>query len=404
MAKRGSNIYKRRDGRFEGRVPVGYRDNGKIKYKSVYARTLSEVKEKMAEVYSIKQNHSVSAMKLTVQTAAQQWLSSAKLRVKESSYANYENIISKHILPFLGGEFMSNLTTSKLNDFIHYKLNNGRLNGNGGLSAKSVRDIMTVYRSIEAYAAREYGIRETHFTMPKTEKKQIDVLNAFERKRLENYLLHNQNNTNISVLLCLFTGLRVGELCGLNWGDIDFINGVIRVNKTLQYLQSEVDKKCRYVIQTPKTSSSIRTIPMVSQLVEILKKHWEEQHTQIIYLGDAWQKNGEKLLRNLVFTTRFGNPMDRNSVNRSISSIIRDLNKEGEEKAKKENSQYVPIKDFSPHCMRHSFATRCFEAGIEPKIIQMYMGHSTLAVTMDIYTHVSENGKKEEIKKIEKAV
>ncbi len=86
MAKRGSNIYKRKDGRFEGRVPVGYQDNGRIKYKSVYARTLSEVKEKMAEVYSIKQNHSVSATKLTVQTAAQQWLSSAKLRVRTCSH------------------------------------------------------------------------------------------------------------------------------------------------------------------------------------------------------------------------------------------------------------------------------------------------------------------------------
>ncbi len=93
-----------------------------------------------------------------------------KLRVKESSYANYENIVSKHILPILGREYMSNLTTQKLNDFIHYKLNHGRLNRNGGLSAKSVRDIMTVYRSIEAYAAREYGIRETHFTMPKVDK------------------------------------------------------------------------------------------------------------------------------------------------------------------------------------------------------------------------------------------
>ena len=155
MAKRGSNIYKRKDGRFEGRVPVGYNDSGKIKYKSVYARTLSEVKEKMAQLYSVRQEQTVSSLKLTVRDASQQWLSSAKLRVKESSYANYENIISKHILPILGKEFMSNLTTSKLNDFIHYKLNHGRLNGNGGLSAKSVRDIMTVYRSIEAYAARD---------------------------------------------------------------------------------------------------------------------------------------------------------------------------------------------------------------------------------------------------------
>lgn len=135
---------------------------------------------------------------------------------------------------------MANLTMQKLNDFIHYKLNHGRLNGKGGLSAKSVRDIMTVYRGIESFAAREYDIRETHFTMPKIEKKQTDVLNAFERKRLESYLLHNQNNTNISVLLCLFTGLRVGELCGLKWGNIDFENGILSVSRTVQRINKHV--------------------------------------------------------------------------------------------------------------------------------------------------------------------
>ena len=234
MAKRGSNIYKRKDGRFEGRVPVGYQDNGKIKYKSVYARTLSEVKEKMSEMYSVRQNRAVSPIKLTVVDAAVQWLSSAKLRVKESSYANYENIVSKHIIPILGGEYMSNLTTQKLNDFIHYKLNRGRLNHSGGLSAKS----------------REYGIKETHFTMPKIEKKPTDVLNVFERKRLENYLIHNQNSTNISVLLCLFTGLRIGELCGLKWGDIDFDNGTLMVSRTVQRINKH--GKSEVVIGSPK--------------------------------------------------------------------------------------------------------------------------------------------------------
>lgn len=234
MAKRGSNIYKRKDGRFEGRVSVGYRENGAIKYKSVYAYTLSEVKDKMAEIYSIKHNQTNSAIKLTVREAAEQWLSSARLRVKESSYVNYVNIVSKHILPVLGGEYMANLTASRINDFIHSKLTNGRLNGKGGLSAKSVRDIMTVYRSIESYAAREYGLRETHFTMPKTQSKQTDVLNFVERKRLETYLLGNLDCSNMAVLLCLFIGLRVGELCGLKWEDIDFDNAVLSVKRTVQ--------------------------------------------------------------------------------------------------------------------------------------------------------------------------
>ena len=102
MAKRGSNIYKRKDGRFEGRVPVGYRDNGKIKYKSVYAITLSEVKEKMTEVYSIKQNLNVSAIKLTVASAADQWLSSAKLRVRSQAMQIMKILFQSTFSQFLG--------------------------------------------------------------------------------------------------------------------------------------------------------------------------------------------------------------------------------------------------------------------------------------------------------------
>ncbi len=125
MPKRGSNIYKRKDGRYEGRVPVGYKEDGMLKYKSVYARTLSEVKEKMAQFYSVRQESTISSLKITVRDASEQWLTSAKLRVKPASYANYVNIVFKHILPVLGGEYFSALTTQKLNNFIHSKLQFG---------------------------------------------------------------------------------------------------------------------------------------------------------------------------------------------------------------------------------------------------------------------------------------
>lgn len=222
MARKGSNIYKRKDGRYEGRVPIGYKEDGKLKYKSVYDRTLSGVKEKMTQFYTVRQERTVSNLKLTVRDAAEQWLAAAKLRVKPASYANYANIVAKHILPTLGGEYFSSLTTQKLNSFIQSKMQFGRLNGQGGLSAKTVRDMMRVYRSIEQYAVQEYNVKSTNFTMPKAEKKQLDVLNAAERRQLEQYLLHNLTRTNLGILLCLFTGLRVGELCGLTWGDIDF--------------------------------------------------------------------------------------------------------------------------------------------------------------------------------------
>ena len=362
MAKRGSNIYKRKDGRFEGRVPVGYHDNGKIKYKSVYARTLSEVKEKMSGVYSIRQNQTVSAIKLTVRDVAEQWLSSAKLRVKESSYANYVNIVNKHILPILGGELMINLTTGKLNDFINFKLTSGRLNGNGGLSAKSVRDIMMIYRSIENYASREYGIKETHFTMPKIDKKQTDVLNVFERKRLENYLIHNQNSTNISVLLCLFTGLRIGELCGLKWGNIDFDNGTLMVSRTVQRINKH--GKSEVVIGSPKSKSSIRIVPIPEFLLAILKKKRKNDDFYII--------------------TGTCKPTEPRTMQNRFKSVLK----------------LCGIRDVNFHLLRHTYATVCIENGFDPKTLSELLGHADASITLNRYVHSSMQMKKKYVSRL----
>ncbi len=362
MARRGSNIYKRKDGRFEGRVPVGYQENGKIKYKSVYARTLSEVKEKMSDVYSIRQNQPVSAIKLTVRDAAEQWLSSAKLRVKESSYANYVNIVNKHILPILGGEMMMNLTTSKLNDFINFKLVSGRINGKGGLSAKSVRDIMMVYRSIENYAAREFGIKETHFTMPKIEKKQTDILTFAERKRLENYLIHNQNKTNIAVLLCLFTGLRVGELCGLKWEDIDFDNAVLYVKRTVQRVSK--NGKSQVIIGTPKSKTSVRTVPIPAFVLDIL---------------NDYKSYGEFY----IITGKSKSTEPRTMQNR-FKSILK----------------LCSIRNVNFHLLRHTYATVCIEKGFDPKTLSELLGHADAAITLNRYCHPSMQIKKDYVSRL----
>ena len=362
MARRGSNIYKRKDGRFEGRVPVGYQENGKIKYKSVYARTLSEVKEKMSDVYSIRQNQPVSAIKLTVREAAEQWLSSAKLRVKESSYANYENIVKKHILPVLGREMIMNLTTGKLNDFINLKLVSGRLNGNGGLSAKSVRDIMTMYRSIENYATREYDIKETHFTMPKIEKKQTDILTSAERKRLENYLIHNQDKTNISILLCLFTGLRVGELCGLKWEDIDFDNAVLYVKRTVQRVSK--NGKSQIIIGTPKSKTSVRTVPIPVFVLDILRNYRN--------CGDFYIITGEN------------KPTEPRIMQNRFKSILK----------------LCGIRNVNFHLLRHTYATVCIEKGFDPKTLSELLGHADAAITLNRYCHPSMQIKKDYVSRL----
>lgn len=362
MAKRGSNIYKRKDGRFEGRVPIGYYENGKKKYRSVYGHTLTEVKAKMAEAYSLKQNPCRSVSRITVGEVAEQWLSSAKLRVKASSYANYENIVSKHIMPKLGKELISTLTTSKLDCFIHHLLQDGRLDGQGGLSAQSVRDIMAVYRSIEAYAVREYGIRETHFTIPKTEKKQLDVLSVTERKRLESYLLHNLTETNVSILLGLFTGLRIGELCGLQWGDIDFDNGLLSVSKTVQRINRRGSSEI--VIGSPKSRSSVRVVPIPDFLLCILQKRRKSRDAFLI--------------------TGTNHPTEPRTMHNRFKRILQECH----------------IRDVNFHLLRHTYATVCIELGFDPKTLSELLGHADAAITLNRYVHSSIELKKNYVERL----
>lgn len=362
MSKRGSNIYKRKDGRYEGRIAVGYKENGSLKYKSVYAHTLAEVKEKMAQFYSVRSEITASPLKLTVRDAADQWLMSAKLRVKESSYANYESIVFKHILPQLGGEYFLGLTTQKLNSFIQHKLLHGRLDGNGGLSAKFVRDIMRVYRSIEQYAAQEYGVKPINFTMPKVEKKQLDVLEFVERKRLEQYLLHNLTNTNLGILLCLFTGLRVGELRGLTWGDIDFSSGILSVKRTVQRINKRGSSEV--IVGSPKSRTSVRVVPIPQFLLDLLL---QKRKSDSVFLVSGTQK-----------------PTEPRTVQYRFKAVLKAC-----------QLRRIPF-----HLLRHTYATVCIANGFDPKTLSELLGHADASITLNRYVHSSMQMKRSYVSRL----
>ena len=362
MAKKGINIYKRKDGRFEGRVHVGYKADGSKKYKSVYGRTLSEVKDKMTLLYSVKSENSTLKLKLTVREAAEEWLNAARLRVKESSYVNYANIVNKHILPILGGAYIASLTTSKINEFISSKLTSGRLSGKGGLSAKSVRDIMTVYRSIERYAYNEYGIRETNFTMPKTYSQATDVLNVKERKALETYLIENMNRTNMAILICLFTGLRIGEVCGLKWEDIDFGENTLFVKRTVQRVSR--NGKSTVITGTPKSRTSVRIVPIPIFMMKILKKY--------------------KSLPNLYIITNSIKPTEPRTMQNRFKAVLK----------------ACQLRDVNFHLLRHTYATVCIEKGFDPKALSELLGHADASITLNRYVHSSMEIKKNYVSRL----
>lgn len=240
--KNTMNIYKRKDGRFEGRIPFGRDDNGNLKYRYLYSRNLTELKEKMLYAYTTSEKYSPVVCGKTLHELSLEWLGSAKLRVKESSYCCYKKIVTKHIIPYFEKIKYCELNTPKINAFIEYLLKYGKSDKNSGLSAKTVHDIIVAMRSIAKYSEQEYGLSNPmcSISMPKIQRNEISVLNESERKNLQNHLVNNLNNTNIGILLTMYSGMRIGEICALKWSDIDLQSGIIRISKTVQRINDKI--------------------------------------------------------------------------------------------------------------------------------------------------------------------
>lgn len=181
--------------------------------------------------------------------------------------------------------------------------------------------------------------------------------------------------------IALFTGMRSGELRGLQWEDIDFEKNVIHVTHSLLYLNHA------YRLGETKTPNSIRDIPMLPNVRKLLKQQRRSQLIERQEMGEFWNPDTE--FKNLVFTNMTGNPINRDRFKKGIDRIVNKIQKDG-----------ISFPHITPHTFRHTFATRCIEQGIPPKVLQTIMGHKDLATTMDIYTHVLPNTKAEEIEKL----
>lgn len=186
MAKRGSNIYKRKDGRFEGRVSVEFKENRKLKYHYVYGHSLAEVKKKMVQVYSGQSTQEQSKIKMTVKEISEQWFAEKKLTVKTASHSSYRNLLNNHIYPKLGGIRYTALTKQTLNRCISELLTLGRKDGDGGISTKTVRDVIVVLKSACSYAH------------------MVSQIDAFAKKLLLLFLFCTRNSFLQRSLLCIY--------------------------------------------------------------------------------------------------------------------------------------------------------------------------------------------------------
>lgn len=360
MARKGENIYRRKDGRWEGRYKAGVKPDGTPKYRSVYGKSYMTVKEKLTMLKSQNATEPISSGTLTVKTLLNEWLNAIKNRVKPSTLANYRLKVEKHLLPEFGGMRYDRLSADMVHQFIQKKLNHG-------LSAKYLADIVTVFKSAARYASRLHGYRNPldSVVLPKVEKTETELLDSRQQKKLCKYLNANMNLTALCVMLSLYTGLRVGEICGLMWHDIDFEKSILTVNRTVQRIRSEHGTILH--IGSPKSRTSKRSIPIPAFLMQLLRKYRGQ--------GDVYVLSGTTIVT------------EPRTLQRRFQSILK--------KADLPSQHY--------HCLRHMFATNCLQLGFDIKTLAELLGHSSPQTTLNRYLHTSMERKIECMKLLDSA-
>lgn len=361
MARTGENIYKRKDGRWEGRYIKLYDAGGKPKYGYVYARTYSETKQRLAEqrchLASMSNVSNKAGIKYDEILTA--WLQSTRTNIKESTFAKYSQIIDRHIRPALGRYPISRISTQLIESFIQQKIFDGRLDSQGGLSPKTVTDILTVIKQTVKYA-QDNGMvlicNPQKLTIKKTEK-EMRVLTPIEQKALVHVLLDHTDSYKFGVMLSLYTGIRIGELCALQWENICIPSATLMVRKTMQRIQNKnvgAASKTKIIITAPKSKCSLRDIPLPTFIID-LAQQFESTPKAFVLSG-----NKSKYVEPRTMQNRF--------------------------------KQYVKdsgIADANFHTTRHTFATRCVEAGFDIKTLSEILGHANVNITLNRYVHSS---------------
>ncbi len=361
MPKRGENIRKRKDGRWEARYIT---EDGKRK--SIYSKSYSELKQKLRTDTeekaptepTIETNVDTSFIKI-----CELWLKEKEIKNKRSTFARYREIIYKHLIPYFSD---CPISRDSINTFIINKSNTENL------QEKTVYDIVTVLMQIIKYGVNMGHIQDFNYgiSRPTIHKKELEVLTEDEQKKLVNYIKQTVTYENIGILLSLYSGLRIGEICALKWQDIDINSGTISITKTMQRISvadNKSDIKTAVITDTPKSQKSIRTIPIPDFLKTELKRLSKNCLPSAYVLTASETKYTEPRTYQYKF---------------------------------KKYLEQAGIRNINFHALRHTFATRAIEQNIDIKVLSEILGHSTINFTLERYVHISLSFKKQNIEKL----
>ncbi len=358
MPKRGTNIYKRKDGRWEARYVKSVNPDGSKKYGSVYGRSYREAREKQLLCIQGAAPITKANSNMLLEELMWKWLNMNANTIKKTTYYKYKSMISTHLTSGIGRIPLKNITSETIPAFV-----NEKLHGNKPLSPKTVNDLLVILGMAFTYAEQEFGFRKPAFRRVREERKEMRVLLATEQEKLETFLLEDMDCYKMGIMLALYSGLRIGELCGLQWEDIQ--DGNITVSKSLHRIKD--GDRTVVEFSSPKTLSSNRVVPLPAFLSELI----EPYRSTGPVLRTAQDKPVEPRLLQMKF---------------------------------KKYLAACGLEDANFHALRHTFATRCIEAGFDVKTLSEILGHTDVKTTLNRYVHSSFARKQESMEKLKSAV
>ncbi len=385
---------ERKNGSYE------YRWRGKDgKRHSVYGKTLNELREKVQSLQKdISDGICVDARRLTINDMYCLW-KQLKAGLKENTFQNYCYMYEQFVYEGFGEYILSDLKKSDVRIFYN------NLIERQGLKISTVDTIHTVLHQVLEMAVEDQYIRSNPSDQAlkelrrakNSEIKKVKALTTEEQNLFLNYL---EREEKYKYWLPIFTvmlgsGLRVGEVTGLRWEDIDFENNIINVTHTLVFFSQGKGNHCVYAINSPKTENGFREVPMIESVREAFlqeKRNQEERGLVCRAVIDGYT--------NFVFLNRFGDVLNYGVLNKALDRIIRDCNFYIIDSANN-SSNLITVPKFSCHTLRHTFATRLCEADVNPKAIQTILGHSDISTTLNIYADATRNLKQKAITKLD---
>lgn len=370
MARKGENIFKRKDGRWEARYIKG-RHDGKAVYGYVFGKSYTEAKKKkMQAITLLTQEFKISVTQGEqpgMRDICELWMEDLKPVCKKSTLAKYHTQIQNHIIPAFGDRKIDEIFNDDIISFSRSLLSG--TNGENGLAPKTVSDIISRLKSIRRFAlAHGYVVHYTSDCVAIPQKaKPLRVLTFSEEEKLFHYLKANPSLTGLGILICLFTGIRIGELCALTWCDISLEERQFYIRHTMQRLpnrDSNASAKTYIEIAEPKSECSVRMIPIPGNIMEEL---------QAAYATEAYLLTG---------TTQWY--IEPRTMENRFKKILKECG----------------IADANFHTLRHTFATRCVEVGFDIKTLSEILGHANINITLNRYVHPTMRLKRENMDKL----